>query len=110
MTQDNSKEPLYKVLKDKTTPGEWVIEDNGAVVSQDLRGLILCSFNDRPEWTANKEYTVMAKNNLHHLAEALDEVLKEYEYACKNMAALNGMQWSENSVSIKAKEALKRIS
>ena len=46
------------------------------------------------------------KEQVRKLREGLGEVLKEYEYSCKLMAEANGMFWSENNVSISAKQLL----
>ena len=46
------------------------------------------------------------RGEVRKLREGLGEVLKEYEYSCKLMAEANGMFWSENNVSISAKQLL----
>ena len=46
------------------------------------------------------------RREVKKLRDGLGEVLKEYEYSCKLMAEANGMVWSENNVSISAKQLL----
>lgn len=59
---------------------------------------------------AHENYSTLAVNNLASLAEALENTLKEYQNVCELLAEANGMVWSENNVSIRAKEALNKIS
>ena len=46
------------------------------------------------------------REQVSKLREGLGHILKEYEHSCKLMAEANGMFWSENNVSISAKQLL----
>jgi hypothetical protein len=82
-----TNKPLYKVLNEEKTQGIWAIDkynSNLLVNSDDLVNRdCLCSFHHAkqmqylsPTERANIEYTALAVNNLHHLAEALAPFIK----------------------------------
>lgn len=121
----NNTKPLYQQLNEERTNGQWnaremtSFDEPFSIVNLHGNNLAIfrtshnIGFNiivDNKEAEANAAYTCLAVNNLHKLAEALQETLIEYRSACKLLAEANGMQWSENNVSIKAEQALKSIS
>ena len=57
-------------------------------------------------WNECEQDNKELRGEVRKLREGLGEVLKEYEYSCKLMAEANGMFWSENNVSISAKQLL----
>ena len=76
--KQETKRPLYKVLNEQRSS-----EDNKIAI------------------TDQSDYMELAVNNLHHLAEALEEIL----WAQENMGTI------KNTTALyKAKEALARIS
>lgn len=95
MKQENKK-PLYKVLNEQRTQGDW--KANGMQIES--AGWNVATLNPyAPEisnFEANAQYTALAVNNLHHLAEALETLL---EFTDKRQVGYK-----------KAKEALNRIS
>ena len=103
---EQSKQPLYKVLNEQRTQGEWN-EDGLAIVGPRPEIEICVMTNDedvKGEAYANAQYTALAVNNLHLLAEALEEMIKEAHHA-----NLTGMATSP-FVLTRAKEALNKIS
>ena len=79
--------PLYKVLNESRTQGNWATTESGAKSSlriyatdhvQKTHVLDCFSFASgikEEEAEANTAYTALAVNNLHLLAEALEEAL-----------------------------------
>ena len=111
MKQDTTK-PLWQRLNEERTPKEWVLQGMGSdkYLRQDNNGGVLCEFTDytsvtflsKQEFEANAQYTALAVNNLHHLAEALEELIEVFKGA-----------WAtekDKETYNKAKEALSRIS
>jgi hypothetical protein len=111
MNTENNTAPLWRRLNEARTQGKWENSTNYIGVKKDrithfVGGVTLTEAQDE----INAQYTALAVNNLHILAEALEDTLREYNAACKLLAESTGMTWSENNISIKAKEALKAIS
>jgi len=67
------------------TKGEWVVERNGIIVSNEMRGLILATVNDRPQYPDNAKAICDAINftygkglnpaAMEQLYKALEELL-----------------------------------
>lgn len=57
-------------------------------------------------WNECEQDTTALREQVSKLREGLGHILKEYEHSCKLMAEANGMFWSENNVSISAKQLL----
>jgi len=126
MNTDNktSTVPLYKELKSRITPGEWIptqefhlkethpINENQIFITTDdletIAILETSEFSSIQQNEANAEYTALAVNNLHHIAEALKEMIQYLEWR-EDFAIEDADEGNEN-VYTKAKEALKRIS
>lgn len=82
-TTTESKQPLYKVLNEDRTQGKWQVSKYPAigypnVIKSEftsshiaLMGLPTEGEDNTVEAEANAQYTALAVNNLHHLAEAL---------------------------------------
>ena len=118
------KLPLYKVLAEKITQGEWKLSqlDDYSLITGKIPSHtdILCSnpietikmFDNLPDeetCKANAKYTALAVNNLHHLAEALENLIKQATETTKDLVAFNGADILDAAID-KAKEALTRIS
>lgn len=84
-TNKEPEKPLWKVLNEQRTQGEWQLsenEDNKELVTRVSNGLITANFecdyfnskHSKGETTANAQYTALAVNNLHILAEALEKL------------------------------------
>ena len=58
--------------------------------------------NSIKRWETNAKYTCLAVNNLHHLAEALEDLIK--------WTIPDERRWNQIAAIEKAKEALNRIS
>lgn len=112
MNNETTNRPLYKVLNNCRTGGEWKHRslNNGHEEIQtdtfNLAGSTIFEVNfENKEYEANAQYTVMAVNNLHLLAEALEWIENEIKTTPDELQdALQGV------ILIKIKEALQRIS
>lgn len=97
--------PLYQQLNEARTQGEWEYDfthrtNNGSPQDNYIYNpMFTVEFGDGAKARANAQYTALAVNNLHHLAEALEKLLK----ANQNGEA-QGSNW------INAHQALSRIS
>ncbi len=114
MTQQ-TQQPKYKVLNEQRTQGEWYSK---AALSSDFTYIryvttekgIIANIRHRKELEllenlANAEYTALAVNNLHHLAEALEDMIGLWQSLSEVLPP------TKNEVAFsKAKEALARIS
>ena len=92
-TTTESKQPLYKVLNEDRTQGKWQVSKYPAigypnVIKSEftsshiaLMGLPTEGEDNTVEAEANAQYTALAVNNLHHLAEALENILSHTEDA-----------------------------
>jgi len=111
--------PLYKVLNNERTQGEWIKDGLSIATGPDPKDetiFLTCDGEDYPyptvyersrkEARANAEYTALAVNNLHLLAEALQRLLKEARF---NSFTLNG-NVEDTPAERQAQEALNRIS
>lgn len=111
-----NKKPLYKVLNEERTQGEW---DNnlhdGNVTSG---GLFVGNFNSmmvsKRTTNANAKYTALCVNNLASLSEALETTLKAMTDLVRQLPrgeslADYNLDYCEIAEQ-KAKEALSRIS
>lgn len=98
MKHTTNTQPLYKVLNEQRTQGEWETPDNTIWSGQDEIGKFLYHGNSANK--ANAQYTALAVNNLHHLAEALEALTK---WVIHNTDATP-------TALINAREALSRIS
>ncbi len=108
-TQTNETTPLWKELNEKRTQGEWIIRHNiGYRITPKDSGKYIAAINHTTGWVqesqANAQYTALAVNNLHHLAEALETLINV------NLNNINVLSRSEKEALIRAKEALNRIS
>ena len=80
MEQQTTK-PLYKRLNSERTQGEWYCEEGSYAVRKDFLSSIgsfdaMFSKNvEEIEKLPNAQYTALAVNHLHILAEALEELL-----------------------------------
>lgn len=117
--------PLYQKLNAKRTQGEWEvasfltgdeyatnvlapvsnINENEKRVC--MRAEIQTLYWDVEKSEANAAYTVLAVNNLHHLAEALDRLLPILEACYSGDVPLSTRYQSEYDY---AKQALSKIS
>jgi hypothetical protein len=109
-----NKTPLWKQLNEARTQGEWQIytERNNSLTIQtnsfNYSGNDIFSLNmSNDHCEANAAYTVLCVNNLHHLAEALEELNN----------AISGDVFNDDdkterlmAARQKAKQALNRIS
>lgn len=78
MNTDN-KTPLWKQLNEARTQGEWRTEVYILISYKGMKNICnmgIANFLPANEVEANANYTALAVNNLHHLAEAL-ELIKE---------------------------------
>lgn len=117
--QTENKQPLYKVLNEQRTQGNWefcefdtphgkefVIKE--ANLKKDGKWIFSDRIMEAGNYTnqnkANTQYTALAVNHLHHLAEALEKIKKAIEQT--NGRNTNEVESCYNSI----KEALNRIS
>lgn len=109
LTKVNDSEPLYKVLNEKRTQGDWA--NSGDIqIRHKQRSILIAQFHKHLECnmpafevTANALYTALAVNNLAPLADALatiQSVLKDWD---------NGTGKYKNLIE-HADKALNRIS
>ena len=107
MNQQNTQ-PLYKVLNEKRTQGEWTaINDERDIYSANGDIIMECLGNHNitnEEDIFNAKYTALTVNNLAKIADKLERFISYYENA--------KCFWSELETEIvkEAKEALKAIS
>jgi DUF438 domain-containing protein len=109
-----SNEPLYKVLNEERTQGEWdIIEEENTVSKYRMYSTkdganILWIDSDEEEIEkekANINYTALAVNNLNQLAKFAEWIVKEIETTPDELTdALLGL------IKLKANEALNKIS
>lgn len=133
-----ANKPLYKVLNEERTQGEWSINPvetmyceiavqhplykEGRLVKHGIKFENICRMqanaigfhnNNYQEKVkrdeANAKYTALAVNNLHILAEALEYIVNEVEQLPVFNASM-GRTIVESLCMNKAKEALSRIS
>jgi len=80
-----TKKPLYKVLNEQRTKGEWFEEyDNDefgqfySIFAGEGENVFRYPYRivKDEEYKANAQYTALAVNNLHLLAEALEGVIR----------------------------------
>ena len=117
---ETNTKPLYKILNEERPQGEWHIINWGEQSQlRDGNKNELAMFNrngkfdsgiPNTEWSAAANYTALAVNNLHHLAEALENIISEWEQESKAFTILTGDTIQEPENITKAKEALNRIS
>ena len=94
---------LYQQLNEQRTQGEWADELNPISAEYE----VVCSHCDIAVFNginssvdcANAQYTALAVNNLHHLAEALGKLIE-----ANRKGEAQGTNW------INAQQALSRIS
>ena len=106
----NTNQPLYKQLNEQRTQGEWKRPEQEyslneySIITDDMTICTALAI-DIPdeEAEANVAYTCLAVNNLHILAEALENVLWNFE------GKQNLSEVQQKAVQY-AKEALNRIS
>lgn len=104
MKTSETTKPLYQRLNEERTQGEWMLYDdrpNGWVLNAGIKRVISV-FDKDDENTANAQYTALAVNNLHHLAEALVKMCEWHEKQATWDKGDNGYY--------AAKKALNRIS
>lgn len=101
---------IYQQLNEQRTQGEWKVDGdfletglpNNEIVADFLpESPFYATVEDRDSKEAriNLEYTALAVNNLHHLAEALDKLIE-----ANRKGEAQGTNW------INAQQALSRIS
>ena len=94
---------LYQQLNEQRTQGEWVdvlnpISAEYEVVCSHCDIAVFNGINSSVDCT-NAQYTALAVNNLHHLAEALEKLIE-----ANRKGEAQGTNW------INAQQALSRIS
>ena len=94
---------LYQQLNEQRTHGEWVdvlnpISAEYEVVCSHCDIAVFNGINSSVDCT-NAQYTALAVNNLHHLAEALEKLIE-----ANRKGEAQGTNW------INAQQALSRIS
>lgn len=117
MKQTTITKPLYKVLNEERTQGElYIVETFPSLVfcntqmheaAQILPAspiLIAQPTTDSCQQKTNAEYTALAVNNLHVLAEALENMIRAIEFDGEALPDIAQVAAEE------AKEALSRIS
>lgn len=121
MKTSETTKPLYQTLNKERTQGELRASTYGTGISLLLdkpNGETLYSFCEFPvNLKSDAQYTVLAVNNLHHLAEALQPFIKLADAVLKDTLKTNESPlYGYNDVVIyvkdlvAAKEALNRIS
>lgn len=106
MKTNETTKPLYQRLNEERTQGEWMLYDdrpNGWVLNAGIKRVISV-FDKDDENTANAQYTALAVNNLHHLAEAMQKFIDN---------VIENPKLYENQISYYKgvfREALNRIS
>jgi len=115
---NTDKQPLYKALKNKITPGEWEAKqsrgnslyEHKVVVSgvKTIAEMEADSSDQIPVIKANAEYTALAVNNFYLLAEALKEVTTDLFLQIESKHGV--IAASKYHSIIKAKEIINRIS
>jgi len=112
---ESNKLPLYKVLNEQRTQGTWVSNDYSEsnifephfeVSSPENKRRVFDTPVVESEDAANAQYTALAVNNLHILAEAL-EYLMEGVAGLPALSAIEGVLIPHYN---KAKQALNNIS
>jgi len=108
MNQQHTPQPLYKVLNEKITQGNWSTLNNGRDIYSDTGDLIMECFGNynitNEEDIVNAQYTALAVNNLANVADALAEMINISQQREK-------LHSPYEAASLKlAKEALKAIS
>jgi len=109
--------PLYKVLNENRTQGE--LEPCKDAKHSHVMGsyetgkiqpvLYIHLTSDKKTCKANAAYTALAVNNLHLLAEALNDLIKQATETTKDLCGFDGADVLDAAID-KAKEALNRIS
>lgn len=122
MEQENKK-PLYKVLNEQRTQYNWVSGRHigGTTFKSHIitepHSIEVCKFyyqeSEQKECEdnqaqANAQYTALAVNNLHHLAEAL-QMAVYLEDNKRAIAEIMALPYVEAEFYKPAKEALSRI-
>ena len=108
---NTTTKPLYQALNKQRTQGDLIVnpEYNCGIIDSENR--TVCDFtasfayaNKIPlqEAKANTQYTALAVNNLHHLVEAMEEFVYNWD------ALGNANDYTHTATKIK--EALNRIS
>lgn len=114
----NTNQPLYKQLNEQRTQGEWNYEyDNDEfgqffnTIAEDYKNVFKYRYGclEDIEYKSNAQYTCLAVNNLHHLAEALENLINKASETTKDIVAFEGAYILDKAID-KAKEALNRIS
>lgn len=96
--------PLYKRLNEERTQGEWGISKDGCDIETTdsaKLGILAVYAISKEKDKANAQYTALAVNNLHKIAEALEKI--------KELSS----EWDSNThnqITEIAKEALNNIS
>lgn len=99
---------IYQQLNEQRTQGEWEINEEDNTVSKyrmystkDGANIMWLDPDDesKDNEQANAQYTALAVNNLHHLAEALEKLIE-----ANRKGEAQGTNW------INAQQALSRIS
>jgi len=103
MKQENNNVPLYKRLNSERTQGNWECTLNYIGVPL-IRITHFNGSEDLQKDDANAEYTALAVNNLHLLAEALEAIIN-----CAFTSTSNTVEIGKSELKA-AKEALKAIS
>lgn len=111
--------PLWKVLNEKRTQGKWIFKNQGSL--PDDEGRLLCLRSElnsgyisqfqqigehKNDAEANAQYTALAVNNLHLLAQALQDLLNEVKVGKLNIRK----DFSLINAHAQASNALSRIS
>ena len=120
-TPNQQPQPLWKVLNEQRTRGKWICDNTQVCSGIEITDETI--FDGQPsneyptvwernnlEAKANAAYTALAVNNLSRLAEALEDVTKEYISCLKLLAETTKTVYSENNVVIAAKKAMQAIS
>lgn len=111
----NSPLPLYQILNEARTGGKWY--EHGGMIKGTwetsegkdggyIAGMKLGTFAVHQ---ANARYAALAVNNLHLLAEALQDLIDKAGETTRNIVAFEGAEILDASID-KAKQALSLIS
>lgn len=118
-TPGTETKPLWRVLNEQRTQGNWIFKDQGHLpddegkllcLRSELNGGYISQFQQigehKNDAEANAKYTALAVNNLSHLAKALEKCITQLNIWAESDA------WDERDEEAyeAAKEALSRIS
>lgn len=117
--KEQAKKPLYKVLNERRSkeifeqlgrPNQIYPYETKLTIKGDSLHLVGILYGDNTTQSeANAQYTALAVNNLHHLAEALEGMMGAYDSLLISFKKTQRLEIIHPSYD-KAKEALAHIS